>query len=427
MPPAPAATPRAVGRDGDERERAQPEIDQKDAGDDLGNGEAVVGRALIEVRAVRLPERLALGDAAGERDGRVGEIIEREDERRRQMAVARKLQQQPAEQKTDRQASHVAQKEPRDRLVERSKAQGRAQQRGRDQRGQRSDRAEPPSAPGSTPVPPSAAASERQTVRVSTDVLDVDIDPLGATLVRAELTQHRATVDTKKNFVLLERSPEHTYIAESGLIGEGLPNHKSRFTSTAKEFRLADGQDRLEVPFESQGRTGYGRGRCWFSSAAAILFASSTSSVTKAQERTRRTATINWCVMETLPRAIPRCCRLTPVSSSINQKDKFQKVAFEDIAKGKTPYSKTADDGWIGIVQHYFVAAWIPPEKVPREFYTKRLDRQSLCGRRDRSAGEDRARKIGVAIGKPVSRPPGSGQARRPLQKAWTSPSITAG
>jgi len=57
-----------------------------------------------------------------------------------------------------------------------------------------------------------------------------------------------------------------------------------------------------------------------------------------------------------------------------NPKDKFQKVTFEDIAKGKAPYSKTADEGWIGIVQHYFVGAWIPPEKLPREYYTKRLD-----------------------------------------------------
>jgi YidC/Oxa1 family membrane protein insertase len=56
-----------------------------------------------------------------------------------------------------------------------------------------------------------------------------------------------------------------------------------------------------------------------------------------------------------------------------NEKDKFQKVAFDDINKGKTPYSKTADDGWIGGVQHYFVSAGIAPAKITREFYTKRL------------------------------------------------------
>jgi YidC/Oxa1 family membrane protein insertase len=32
------------------------------------------------------------------------------------------------------------------------------------------------------------------------------------------------------------------------------------------------------------------------------------------------------------------------------------------------------EEGWIGIVQHYFVTAWIAPDKLPREFFTKRLE-----------------------------------------------------
>ena len=39
---------------------------------------------------------------------------------------------------------------------------------------------------------------------------------------------------------------------------------------------------------------------------------------------------------------------------------KFRKVAFTDIDKGKTDYPKHANDGWIAIVQHYFVAALLP-------------------------------------------------------------------
>src|SRR5262245_32848373 len=63
-------------RDSDERERGQRQIDQKDASDDLAHGQAVIGGALIEMRAMRLPERLAPHDAAGEGDRRIGEIVE---------------------------------------------------------------------------------------------------------------------------------------------------------------------------------------------------------------------------------------------------------------------------------------------------------------------------------------------------------------
>jgi YidC/Oxa1 family membrane protein insertase len=55
--------------------------------------------------------------------------------------------------------------------------------------------------------------------------------------------------------------------------------------------------------------------------------------------------------------------------------EKFQKVAFDDIDKGKTPYAKTSqDEGWVAIVQHYFLSAFLPKDKVAREFYTTKLD-----------------------------------------------------
>ena len=55
-------------------------------------------------------------------------------------------------------------------------------------------------------------------------------------------------------------------------------------------------------------------------------------------------------------------------------KEKFQKVDFTDIAKGKTSYPKKSDDGWIALLQHYFLSAWLPANNTPREFYTQRLD-----------------------------------------------------
>jgi YidC/Oxa1 family membrane protein insertase len=55
-------------------------------------------------------------------------------------------------------------------------------------------------------------------------------------------------------------------------------------------------------------------------------------------------------------------------------KEKFQKVPFTDIEKNKAKFIKQADNGWIGILQHYFVAAWIPKENTNREYFTRKLD-----------------------------------------------------
>jgi YidC/Oxa1 family membrane protein insertase len=52
---------------------------------------------------------------------------------------------------------------------------------------------------------------------------------------------------------------------------------------------------------------------------------------------------------------------------------KFQKVDFKDIEKGKSEHAKSASDGWIAMVQHYFASAWLLPANTPREFRTTKV------------------------------------------------------
>jgi YidC/Oxa1 family membrane protein insertase len=231
---------------------------------------------------------------------------------------------------------------------------------------------EPPGSPSAS-TPESSKAEPADVVRVTTDVLAVEIDTAGATLNRVELRRHRATEDIKKNFLLLERR-QHKYVAQSGLIGEGLPSHNSRFEASAKEFALRDGEQRLDVRFEWHAADGV--------VVTKILSFERSSYLVKVRQEIQNGGTV---VVE--PHGYYQLVRdgdppegsskMLPTYTGIaiyNQKDKYKKVDFDDIANGKTPYSKTAEDGWIGVVQHYFVTAWVAPEKVIREFYTKRLD-----------------------------------------------------
>ena len=49
-----------------------------------------------------------------------------------------------------------------------------------------------------------------------------------------------------------------------------------------------------------------------------------------------------------------------------NETDKFKKIEFGELDKvaadpsRKLPYTKNADNGWVAMVEHYFVAAWLP-------------------------------------------------------------------
>jgi YidC/Oxa1 family membrane protein insertase len=243
--------------------------------------------------------------------------------------------------------------------------------------------AETPPTPTTKLEPPTSAAAPApglpkqpsgEVVRVETDVFSIEIDTVGATITRAELKHHRGTVDTSKNFVLLERDPGRLYVAQSGLIGEGLPNHNSRFTAETKEYRLGEGQERLEVHFRSEGRDDITVDKTY-------LFERGSYSIGVRQE------IHNGAVAPLQPYAYYQLSRdgnppegdskMLPTYTGVavyTDKEKFQKVSFEDIGKGKAPYARTSDEGWIGLVQHYFVTAWVAPEKTPREFFTRRLD-----------------------------------------------------
>ena len=53
--------------------------------------------------------------------------------------------------------------------------------------------------------------------------------------------------------------------------------------------------------------------------------------------------------------------------------EKYQKVQFEDILKNKAKFAQKADNGWLALVQHYFVTAWLPPPGVVREFFMRKV------------------------------------------------------
>ena len=108
-----------------------------------------------------------------------------------------------------------------------------------------------------TAIPAAAGAVESsETISVKTDVLTAEIGGLGGDLKRIELLKHRGREDKTKPFVLLETGPNRTYVAQSGLVGEGMPNHKTRFVVAPGGRELAAGADKLEVRFIAAGQGG---------------------------------------------------------------------------------------------------------------------------------------------------------------------------
>ncbi len=82
---------------------------------------------------------------------------------------------------------------------------------------------------------------------VKTDMVVAEIDTAGGDLSRLELLQYPDTADKNKSFALLQSQDEHVYVAQSGLIGEGLPSHKTNYTADQSTYELAAGAEKIEI------------------------------------------------------------------------------------------------------------------------------------------------------------------------------------
>ncbi len=209
---------------------------------------------------------------------------------------------------------------------------------------------------------------------VTTDYFKAEISTIGGDINRVDFLKHFDTTDKSKPFELFRHDAEHTYIAQSGLLGENLPTHNTAFTSEKKEYTLSDNSDKIEVRLASSGIAG-------LKVTKVYVFHKSSYLIDVGYEIN------NLSAKQIKPSAYFQLVRdnFEPVGSTkfvptytgpavYTEKDKFKKVDFDSIAKNKAGLPAPADDGWVGMLQHYFVSAWLPVGNSPREFYAKKLD-----------------------------------------------------
>ena len=104
-------------------------------------------------------------------------------------------------------------------------------------------------------APSAALQSAREKLTVSTDVFSLMFDTEGGALVKSSFNKFKDMADKTSGFVLLDESAGRVYLAQTGLIpaagGVALPTHKTPMVVGAGPRSLADGQNELQIKFES--------------------------------------------------------------------------------------------------------------------------------------------------------------------------------
>jgi YidC/Oxa1 family membrane protein insertase len=227
------------------------------------------------------------------------------------------------------------------------------------------------SLPGDAPaVAEDAAASTAQTIRVTTDVLDLEISPRGGTLVKATMLDYPVHKDRPDDLVQLLSPERH----ELGLIRTGLrsatgpsADHNALFTTPRNEFVL-NGNDEIVVPLTWTGENGllvekrltFRRGS--FAIGVEQTITNNSGEPWRGDQYT-----------QLLRRSRPRERSMFNVDSYsfdgpiTYDGDKAEKLERDDLREdGAVDYS--TPDGWVAAIEHHFLTAIIPEADAQHVF-----------------------------------------------------------
>ena len=217
-------------------------------------------------------------------------------------------------------------------------------------------------------------SNSSRNIVVETDSIKVVIDSLGGDIIEVALLKHLSKQEENAApLLLLEKSRKRTYYAQSGLSGpSGTENKylKARFSSSASKYKMQNKED-LVVDL-------------YFNDASGVR-------LTKRYTFKHNDYLIDVDYIVNNQSGQPWKSRYfarikrddSPDPSAENAAfgmqsflgtattagdDKYKKISFREIQKENTSFFNNG--GWVAMIQHYFVSAWVPSKKERYKFYT---------------------------------------------------------
>ena len=233
---------------------------------------------------------------------------------------------------------------------------------------------------GATPVMASDVSGGL--IDVLTDRYEIKINPVGGDIVYAGLKQYDATLDSSERFALLESEQGRTYVAQSGLAGQdGIDTNAGRaiYQSPRSSYDMA-GTAVLTVPLihEKDGIT----------ITKTYTFKAGEYPINVAYN-INNTSDKVW--QGNMYAQLKRDGSSDP---GLDNKGMMGMATYLGGAWGvpNEPYNKlkfknfndaklnvVSNDGWVGVVQHYFVSAWTPGN-FDGQFYSRESGGEHFIG-----------------------------------------------
>ncbi len=220
-----------------------------------------------------------------------------------------------------------------------------------------------------------SATSASRKIEVRTDLYRILIDTRGGTLTDAWLLKYPVSVDQPDvPLKLMTPVPPELFIAQSGLLGSdatAAPTHKALYEASTDHYALGDGKDELVVDLTWHGENGvvvtkrYRFHRDSYEIGVEHIVENGGDKPWAARAYTQLQRMHNGNGRSMVG------ARAYVGAAIYSPDEKYEKIHFDSMAE--KPLDRDVKGGWIAVIQHYFLGAWIPPADETAHFYSKAL------------------------------------------------------
>ena len=200
----------------------------------------------------------------------------------------------------------------------------------------------------------------QQRVIVETDVIRAEIDTLGGVIRSLKLKKFPVSLEKPDELLeIIHSQGNSVYLIQSGLRNKSntAPTHYSIYKTAKTEYQLEEGKDELIVPFywqengvEVTKQYHFRRGDYLVDVNHSVVNNSGSDWLGSEYRQIQRS------------RPLDESRLLYTYTGSVyyNEEVKYEKVSFDDMEDSQLKTQSTG--GWIAMLQHYFLSAWIPTQ-----------------------------------------------------------------
>jgi YidC/Oxa1 family membrane protein insertase len=237
--------------------------------------------------------------------------------------------------------------------------------------------------PEAIPEEMQQTAPSAELITVTTDVLEIKIDPRGGDIVESSLIKYPLIKGQTEPVHLLKRNSQRTYVAQSGLLGKNTPdgsNKKALFKTTSKKVKLASGEEIVEVLLTWTNPDGIIFNKTWRLKRGSYLVDLDYQVINHSGEKlnTKLYTQLmrDQLGVETKQEGLGMRAYLGTAYST--DQELYNKYDFDEIVDDKL--SVQTQGGWVAILQHYFLSAWIPTQDQSNKIYSLTLGDKIVIG-----------------------------------------------